>query len=366
MSSSPLVLITGGNGFVGYAVIVGALKAGYHVRAAVRRPDAIDTISRGPSVQPYLSSGALTFILVPNNALPGAYRSAAQSCSHIIHIASPIATQPGDLVSAALAGNVAILDAAEHTPSVRRVVITASTAGLRTFDRMFVTHPLNRALIAGGSEADAVPILTADTRVPTPPTLADDALAFERYVASKVSATNLVDAYVADHAESHFSIVNLMPGWILGPDELARNKAEAFKGSNNVLGWLFAEVSLAPFLGLPVGADAPLLGETVHLDDVVEAHVRALDTERVPGAYRNFLLACEGPGGSVIEDAEAIVRRELSEEVEKGMIPFKGSIGTIPSKHDARSTEQELLGHTLLPYERQVTDVIKWFLHLED
>ena len=28
MSSPPLVLITGGNGFVGYAVLAGALKAG--------------------------------------------------------------------------------------------------------------------------------------------------------------------------------------------------------------------------------------------------------------------------------------------------------------------------------------------------
>ena len=33
MSALPLALITGGNGFVGYAVIAGALKAG--VRSAV-------------------------------------------------------------------------------------------------------------------------------------------------------------------------------------------------------------------------------------------------------------------------------------------------------------------------------------------
>ena len=35
MSSSPLVLITGGNGFVGYAVLAGTLKAG--VRAALSK-----------------------------------------------------------------------------------------------------------------------------------------------------------------------------------------------------------------------------------------------------------------------------------------------------------------------------------------
>lgn len=31
MSSAPLVLITGGNGFVGYAVLAGILKAGVSV-----------------------------------------------------------------------------------------------------------------------------------------------------------------------------------------------------------------------------------------------------------------------------------------------------------------------------------------------
>ena len=45
MSSPPLVLITGGNGFVGYAVLVGLLKIG--VRVSVRTNiKAVDALAR--------------------------------------------------------------------------------------------------------------------------------------------------------------------------------------------------------------------------------------------------------------------------------------------------------------------------------
>lgn len=40
--------------------------------------------------------------------------------------------------------------------------------------------------------------------------------------------------------------------------------------------------------------------------------------------------------------------------------------GTIRSKLDATYTERDLLGHPFLPYRKQVTDIIKWFLHLPD
>lgn len=119
-----------------------------------------------------------------------------------------------------------------------------------------------------------------------------------------------------------------MPGWILGPEELARNKQEAFKGSNVILACLFADLSLAPFLGLPADEYAPLLSETVHLDDVVEAHVNALTIDQVPGKYRSFLLCSDAPAGLELMSAVDIVRRELPQEVLDGKIPFVGKLGT--------------------------------------
>ncbi|KAL6716596.1 hypothetical protein ACLMJK_006163 [Lecanora helva] len=365
MSSSPLVLITGGNGFVGYAVLAGTLKAGYRVRAAVRRQDAVDSISRGPSIQDYLSSGALSFAIVTDNSKPGAYLEAARDSSFIIHVASPLATAPGDLVQQAVAGNKAILEAAEATPSVERVVFTSSTSSIRPFDRMLPEHPANQAIISGN--ADSIPALTADTKVPTQPPISIDAPGFHKYINAKIAATNLVHGYGAERLdEVHFSIVNLMPGWILGPEELARNKQEAFKGSNLMLGWLFMELSLAPLMGFSESEAPPLLSETVHLDDVVESHVNALNVSRVQGKYRNFLLCSDAPTGPVIMDAVDIVKRELPDEVANGKIPFAGKLGTLESKFDTAPAEEELLRHPFQPYANQVKDTIKWYVHLED
>ena len=287
-------------------------------------------ISRGPSVQQYLSSKALTFAIVPDNTKPGAYRQAVEGCSYIIHVASPLATSPGDLVSQAVAGNKAILEAAEATPSIKRVVFTGSTSSIRPFERLLLKHPYNQAMVSGrGSE---VPALTAETKVPTQPPVPDSASGFQRYVNSKIAATNLVHDYGAAASEKnvHFSIVNIYPGWILGPEELARNKQEAFKGSNLILGWLFFELNLAPFLDLPLEEEPPLLAETVHLDDVVESHVKALDTDQVPGQYRNFLLCSDAPVGPVFMDAADTVRKELPQEVADGKIPFAGKLGRFP------------------------------------
>ena len=288
-------------------------------------------------------------------------------------------------MSQAIAGNKAILEAAEATPSVKRVVFTASTASLRPFERLFMDHPANQAIMSG--RGDEVPALTAETKVPTQPPVSDDAPGFKRYVASKIAATNFVHEYGDAHkSESdNFSIVNLMPGWVFGPEELVRNKQEAFQGSNLVLSWLFHELNVGPLFGRPANEDVPLLSETVHLDDVVEAHVKALDIDRVPGKYRNFLLCSDSPTGPVIMDAADIVRRELPQEVADGKIPFAGKLGrfqqvqtdnrgqadnrlqgTIPSKLDATPAERDLLGHPFQPYEKQVKDTIKWYVHLKD
>ena len=277
----------------------------------------------------YIGSGALTFILVPDNTMLDAYLTAAENCIYIIHVASPLPTQLGNLVSQAVAGNMTILSAAEQTPSVKRVVFTGSTSSFRPFDRSLLRHPSNQAIAAGGDAESEAETFTAETKVPTQPPIPDSAPGFHRYNNSKLASTNLVHAYGASTSGNrHFSIINLFPGWILGPEGLARTKAEALKGSNLVLGFLFYPLRLNPYFGLEHEEEnAPLLAESVHIDDVVEGHVKALDTEKVPGEYHNFLLNSDSPTGPVWVDAEGIVRRELREEVEEGLIPFAGTLG---------------------------------------
>ena len=294
----------------------------------------MDTISGGPSVQRYLSCKALTFAIVPDNTSSGAYHEAVQGCSYIIHVASPLPTSPGDLVSQAVAGNNAILEAAETTPSIKRVIFTASTSSIRSFERMLLKHLDNQAIMSG--KGGEVPTLTAETKVPTQPPVPDSAPGFQRYINSKITATNLVHDYGAAASSNniHFSIIIIMPGWILGPEELARSKQEAFKGSNLILGWLFFDLNLTPFLDVPLEEEPPLLSETVHLNDVVIGHVKALNTKKVPGKYRNFLLCSDAPTRPVYVDAADIVRKELPQEVADGKIPFTGKLDRFQSQTD--------------------------------
>ena len=286
----------------------------------------MDKIKKGPSMQPYLSSGALTFIVVSDFNKPDAFIEPAKGCDYIVHVASPLPTLVDeDLVEPALAATRAIIAAAEATPSVKRIVTTSSTSGIRLFGRELKDDPVNIAIATGKDEH--IPPLTADTQVPTQPPLPAGAAPTERYNASKIAAINWLREYNATRKSATFSIINIMPGWVLGPEELTFSKADALQGSNYVLAWLFQDFSLAPLMGLPEGTDTPLLAETVHLDDVAEGHVKALNIEKVPGQFRNFLLSSNSPSGPVLMDAVNIVKRNLPKEVAEGKIPFTGRMG---------------------------------------
>jgi len=155
----------------------------------------------------------------------------------------------------------------------------------------------------------------------------------------------MVDDYVEKNSSRHFSIVNIHPGFVLGPHPLAHNKQEGFNGSNITLGWLFAPIKFNMFYGVSDDEPpVPVSNETVHINDVAEAHVNALDCEKVPGSYKNYVVAAEGPYGPgelaqilrmeihtknslAWESAADIVKKHYPEEVKNGKIPIPGSAG---------------------------------------
>ncbi|KAK4501510.1 hypothetical protein PRZ48_007319 [Zasmidium cellare] len=74
---SPLVLITGVTGHLGFKVLVLALQVGYKARAAIRKADQESRITSAKSIQPY--AGNLTFVVAPDITAKDAYDEAAQS-----------------------------------------------------------------------------------------------------------------------------------------------------------------------------------------------------------------------------------------------------------------------------------------------
>lgn len=88
--STPLVLITGASGHLGFRVLVLALEAGYRVVSTIRKEDQANQISGKRSVRPHIDN--LTFAVVKDIAAPNAFDKVMQGVTYVIHVASPIAS----------------------------------------------------------------------------------------------------------------------------------------------------------------------------------------------------------------------------------------------------------------------------------
>lgn len=133
-----LVLITGATGFVGFAVLRDALKAGYRLRAIVRSESKGKKLAEYPVIKNLTKDGDnFEYVVVPDFTTPGALDEAAKGAKYVLHVASPL---PNDvkglapeqmeerIVGAAVKMTKAVLEAADKAGTVERVVITSSCA----------------------------------------------------------------------------------------------------------------------------------------------------------------------------------------------------------------------------------------------
>ena len=127
-TSDKLVLVTGGNGFVGLYCILQLLQQGYRVRATLRsiiKKDKILDSLRNEHVQ---NLDQLSFIeadLTDNKN----WDAAMDGCTYLLHVASPITLElpkhEDDMIRPAVDGTLRILKAARDA-GVTRVVMTSN------------------------------------------------------------------------------------------------------------------------------------------------------------------------------------------------------------------------------------------------
>lgn len=361
MAQPETVLLTGGNGFVGSAVLVALCEAGYNVRAVVRRQDAIDKTSTHPTIKQF--SDKIQWSIIPDISKPDAFLEAVKGCHHVVHVASPIPPippRPMDLRTPALEGTKAILNAAESEPLVKRVVITGSVASLMKPEHMHWDHP---------DYDTGLPFMSGDTYYPTPAERPDDTTApvFHRYTDSKIASGNLVKDYAAAHPDSHFQIVLLCPGWVVGPGLFVTNKQEAMGTANLTFASVMTDLRgvLNPILDLPLDDPTPFRSEFVYVDDVALGHVRGL-TVPLPSKtnLEIWILAVDSPAGPRIEDFEEILKRR-SPELAKHLT-FSGRVKTLTVNFDGERTQEELLGKSYVSFEDQVVRAVEWMASLPE
>ncbi|KAI9762539.1 MAG: hypothetical protein M4579_000342 [Chaenotheca gracillima] len=332
-----LVLITGGTGFIGSRTLVKALETGYHVRAAIRSEHAAETLRALPSVKPYLDH--LEFTIVPDILKEDAYDKALEGVKYILHLASPLAKDhftdfEKDILEPAIKGTTVILSAAKRAPSVKRVVITSSVVAIASFKKF--------ALV----ETEEVFNDKSRTELPSAPPTSG----MEAYCASKTGALNATDEFLAT-ANPSFDVVNIMPAFVFGPNQLVHEASGLRTGTNRIV------------LDLLLGNKSPLPNpnSSVHVDDVAMLHVRALDP-KIAG-NQSFVASSGGVKGTHFEDAIDILKREFPDAVAKGIFSLDGKQGSKICKFDSGRTE-EVFGFKFLPYEAQVKDLAKNYIEL--
>jgi nucleoside-diphosphate-sugar epimerase len=328
-----LVLLTGGTGFIGFSTLVQTLAAGYQVRAAIRRESSIAEIKAVKSIQQYLS--ALTFIVVPDITAPGAFDEAVKDVDYIIHLASPLAIPSDDhektIIQPAVRGTVGILHSALKAPTLKRVVITASIVSVMPLPGFM--DPTFRDVVYPNT---SVPDMSGPYGDP-----------FHAYASSKNQAYNATTRFVEENKPS-WSLVNVMPAFVVGRNELAIAKGrKAVNSGTNA-------TAMTSIMGMqnPDG----LWALTCHVEDVAYTHVQALDEVKVPKSTNLGVVYKGKEGGIIWDDSIDVVKKHFPKEVESGVFPLGGTQGSKKLYFDATETEK-VLGFKFKSWEEQVLSV---------
>lgn len=272
--SDNIVLITGATGHLGFRVLRFALEAGYRVRAAVRSEQKASILKSNPVLQATPGVSNLSFVVVPDFLVPGAFDEAAKDTRYIIHVASPLVTtlpKEGDdldshFIQPAVQGTLGVFESARKVGSVHRIVVTSSAVAV-----------LPIAAFAGGDGHT----YSADTRVQEiEPPFDNGTVA---YVASKVAALNRAEAWIKAEQPS-FDVVHIHPSFIFGRDDLADSTEYFQTGTNRVP------------LNIALGKTAdPLPNNWNDVNDTAKIHVLSLDP-KIHG-NQSFLASSNGQDG---------------------------------------------------------------------
>ncbi|PTB78710.1 NAD(P)-binding protein [Trichoderma longibrachiatum ATCC 18648] len=333
-----LVLLTGATGMIGFKTLIELVKAGYKVRAAVRTQAGFERISSLKPLAPYLSQ--VESIIVPDITVPGAYDEAVKGVKYVVHVASPLAspTVEGDeecqaqIIRPAVQGTVGILESAIKVSGIERIVITASVLSIASFETIVSGTKINEQTRASKTEGPF-------------------ASSIEAYVASKALAHQATEKFIAEKKPA-FSVVNILPVFVIGRDDTVTDPANIAKGTNGII--------MDPLLGVPRD---PLPGAAVHVDDVAKMHVLALG----PNVKGNQdYLACAHPGETV-DWAEAfeIVKRRFPEAYADGVFKFESVPRPVrvPVNIDSTKAEREL-GFKFKSFEEMTVSVVEHYLEL--
>lgn len=208
IDKSKPVLVTGATGYVAGWLVRKLLDEGITVHAAVRDPNNSEKLKylnaiaeRAPGAIRYFKADLLA---------EGSYDEAMNGCELVYHTASPftltVKDPQTDLVDPALKGTRNVLESANRAESVRRVVLTSSTAAIIGDAKDCEAHPGGIATEEQWNHSSTV--------------------AHQAYGYSKTAAER--EAWNIAESQDRWDLVVINPSLVLGPGINPSATSESF------------------------------------------------------------------------------------------------------------------------------------------
>ena len=241
------ILITGGTGYIGSWVVKGLLENKHTVRLTVRNKNHKEKYQYLADLAES-SEGSLE-IHEADLLKPGSFDEVAKGCDSIVHIASPfilnVKDAQRDLVDPAVIGTSNVLDAANKSNSVKKVILTSSVV----------------AIIGDNIDMQnqGLSILTEEQFNTT------SSLKHQPYAYSKVEAEK--KAWEMAKKQSDWELIVLNPSFVMGPALTSTSQSESLKFMTDLLS------------GKQKSGTAELHMGFVDVRDVAKAHIYCVENE---------------------------------------------------------------------------------------
>ncbi|MEZ4308978.1 MAG: NAD-dependent epimerase/dehydratase family protein [Polyangiaceae bacterium] len=247
------VLVTGATGYVASWLVKKLLDEGHTVHAAVRDPGSAAKLGHLTALAAK-APGKLRFFKADLTE-QGSYAEAMKGCELVFHTASPFTLAVSDpakeLIEPAQLGTRNVLEEANRTPSVKRVVVTSSCA----------------AIYGDNADVTAAPggVLTEEVWNTS------SSVDHNPYSYSKTLAER--EAWAIAEKQSRWDLVTVNPSMVLGPGLNPKGTSESLHLMKQFGDGTF-KVG-APKLGMGI----------VDVRDLADAHYRAGFTPQAHGRY---------------------------------------------------------------------------------
>ena len=239
------ILVTGGTGYIGSWLVKGLLEKGHTVRLTVRKKSQKEKYQFLTEIAEK-NEGSLE-IWEADLLRSGSFDDAAKGCDSIAHIASPfilkVQDAQTDLVDPAVKGTTNVLEAANKSNSVKKVVLTSSVVAIY---------------------GDNIDMKNQNLSIFTEEHFnTSSSVSHQPYSYSKVQAEQ--KAWEMEKQQSIWELIVLNPAFVMGPSLTSNSQSESLTFMTNMLTGKFRS-----------GA-AELYMAYVDVRDVAKAHIFCLE-----------------------------------------------------------------------------------------